>query len=116
MQAIKTVNLTKRYKDLTAVRNLNLIVERGEIFSLLGVNGAGKTTTIKMLSCLTKPTGGDAFLEGSSVVTNATAVKQQIAVSPPGDGGCAPFDGKGKPCADVWRPWIFKRKAEAENG
>lgn len=82
MQAIKTVNLTKRYKDLTAVHNLNLIVERGEIFSLLGVNGAGKTTTIKMLSCLTKPTGGDAFLEGSSVVTNATAVKQQIAVSP----------------------------------
>ena len=61
MQAIKTVNLTKRYKDLTAVHNLNLIVERGEIFSLLGVNGAGKTTTIKMLSCLTKPTGGDAF-------------------------------------------------------
>ena len=57
MEAIKTVGLTKKYKNLTAVDGLDLSVERGELFSLLGVNGAGKTTTIKMLSCLTKPTG-----------------------------------------------------------
>ena len=55
MKAIKTINLTKKYKDLTAVDNLDLEIEQGELFSLLGVNGAGKTTTIKMLSCLTKP-------------------------------------------------------------
>ena len=62
MEAIKTVNLTKQYKKFIAVDKLNLQIEQGELFSLLGVNGAGKTTTIKMLSCLTKPTSGDAFV------------------------------------------------------
>ncbi len=51
MQAIKTVALVKRYKNLTAVDGLNLEIQHGELFSLLGVNGAGKTTAIKMLSC-----------------------------------------------------------------
>ena len=64
MEAIQTEHLTKRYKDLTAVDSLDLTVHGGELFALLGVNGAGKTTTIKMLSCLTKPTGGDAKLLG----------------------------------------------------
>ena len=82
MEAIKTIELTKKYKDLTAVDRLNLTVDSGELFSLLGVNGAGKTTTIKMLSCLTKPTSGDAVLLGKSVVTENTAVKEIIAVSP----------------------------------
>lgn len=82
MEAIKTIELTKKYKDLTAVDRLNLTIESGELFSLLGVNGAGKTTTIKMLSCLTKPTSGDAVLLGKSVVTESTAVKEIIAVSP----------------------------------
>ena len=80
--AIKTVNLTKKYKDLTAVDNLNLEIRKGELFSLLGVNGAGKTTTIKMLSCLTKPTKGDAFVEGKSIVSDDIDVKQIIGVSP----------------------------------
>ena len=80
--AIKTVNLTKKYKDLTAVDNLNLEIRKGELFSLLGVNGAGKTTTIKMLSCLTKPTRGDAFVEGKSIVSDDIDVKQIIGVSP----------------------------------
>ncbi len=80
--AIKTQALTKRYKDLTAVDSLNLTVKQGELFSLLGVNGAGKTTTIKMLSCLTKPTSGDAFLNGSSIVSNTAEVKGLIGVSP----------------------------------
>ncbi|MDE5994502.1 MAG: ABC transporter ATP-binding protein [Oscillospiraceae bacterium] len=82
MEAIKTVSLTKKYKDLTAVDSLDLTVEAGELFSLLGVNGAGKTTTVKMLSCLSKPTCGDAFLNGNSVISDASAVKSIIGVSP----------------------------------
>ena len=82
MDAIKTENLTKKYKDLIAVDNLNLSVQKGELFSLLGVNGAGKTTTIKMLSCLTQPTAGDAFLNGKSICKDTSAVKSIIAVSP----------------------------------
>ncbi len=82
MDAIKTTNLTKQYKDLRAVDNLNLTIYDGELFSLLGVNGAGKTTTIKMLSCLTLPTSGDATILGESVTKNPTAVKASIGVSP----------------------------------
>ena len=82
MDAIKTENLTKKYKDLIAVDNLNLSVQKGELFSLLGVNGARKTTTIKMLSCLTQPTAGDAFLNGKSICKDTSAVKAMIAVSP----------------------------------
>ena len=82
MEAIKTIQLAKKYKDLVAVNGLDLAVEQGELFALLGVNGAGKTTTIKMLSCLTKPTGGDAYLNGKSVVSEAAEVKRIIGVSP----------------------------------
>lgn len=82
MLAIKTENLTKRYKDTLAVDCLNLSVEKGELFSLLGLNGAGKTTTIKMLSGLTVPTSGDAFLNDKSIVKNTAEVKSIIAVSP----------------------------------
>ena len=82
MKAIQTKSITKRYKDLTAVDALNLSVEQGELFALLGVNGAGKTTTIKMLSCLTRPMEGDALLNGKSVVTEAADVKKMIGVSP----------------------------------
>ena len=79
---IRTENLTKRYKDVTAVDNLNLTIEAGELFALLGLNGAGKTTTVKMLSALTRPTSGDAFVGGHSVTANPAAVKGLIAVSP----------------------------------
>ena len=64
MEAIQTAALTKRYKHLTAVDRLDLRVKQGELFSLLGVNGAGKTTAIKMLSCVTKLTSGDAVVGG----------------------------------------------------
>jgi len=80
--AIQTENLTKKYKEITAVDGLCLQVAQGELFSLLGVNGAGKTTTIKMLSCLTQPTSGDAFILGKSICTDTAAVKSMIAVSP----------------------------------
>ena len=82
MDAIRIEGLTKQYRDVLAVDHLSLSVARGELFSLLGVNGAGKTTTIKMLSCLTQPTEGDAFLLGKSIRTEAAAVKSLIAVSP----------------------------------
>ena len=82
MDAIRIENLTKKYKDVVAVDGLNLAVGRGELFSLLGVNGAGQTTPIKMLSCLTQPTAGDAFLNGKSITKEPAAVKSIIAVSP----------------------------------
>ena len=82
MDAIRIEGLTKKYKDIVAVDNLNLSVHKGELFSLLGVNGAGKTTTIKMLSCLTQPTSGDAFIKGKSICKDTAAVKTLIAVSP----------------------------------
>jgi ABC-2 type transport system ATP-binding protein len=82
MNAIEIKGLTKRYGDLTAVNSLDLTVRQGELFALLGVNGAGKTTTIKMLSCLTRPDGGDALLLGKSVIREAEEVKKLLAVSP----------------------------------
>jgi len=82
MNAITIEGLTKRYRDVVAVDELSLCIEKGELFSLLGVNGAGKTTTIKMLSCLTKPTSGDAILGGKSICSDSAAVKSIIAVSP----------------------------------
>ena len=82
MDAIRIEGLTKKYKDVVAVDDLSLSVHKGELFSLLGVNGAGKTTTIKMLSCLTQPTSGDAFLHGKSICKDTAAVKSFIAVSP----------------------------------
>jgi len=82
MQAIKTTQLVKRYKNLTAVDKLGLEIQQGELFSLLGVNGAGKTTVIKMLSCLTKPTSGDAIVGGYSITNEPVQVKRLIGVSP----------------------------------
>ena len=82
MQAIKTIGLTKTYKKLTAVDGLDLEITRGELFSLLGVNGAGKTTTIKMLTGLSKPTGGEAYVGGYSVTKDIEKVKALIGVSP----------------------------------
>ena len=82
MHTIKTTDLTKQYKNLTAVDRLNLEIEQGELFSLLGVNGAGKTTAIKMLSCLTGPTAGDATVGGYSITRQSEQVKRLIGVSP----------------------------------
>jgi ABC-2 type transport system ATP-binding protein len=76
------MELSKKYGEAPAVDRLSLSVERGELFSLLGVNGAGKTTTIKMLSCLVKPTSGSAFLLEASVTEEPQKVKQIINISP----------------------------------
>ena len=82
MQAVKTTGLTKQYPQLTAVDGLDLNIAQGELFSLLGVNGAGKTTTIKMLTCLTTPTKGDAHVGGYSITCQPEQVKRLIGVSP----------------------------------
>lgn len=82
MNAIETMELVKQYKNVIAVDRLHLEIEQGELFSLLGVNGAGKTTTIKMLSCLIKPTSGDASVGGYSITKEPEQVKRLIGVSP----------------------------------
>lgn len=81
MNAIEIKNLRKEYKDVVAVDDLSLDIKEGEIFSLLGVNGAGKTTTIKMLSTLTRPTSGNAFIYGKSILTDENDVKGLIDIS-----------------------------------
>ena len=82
MYAIQIKDLCKKYGQIIAVDNLTLEIRQGEIFSLLGINGAGKTTLIKMLSCITKPTSGDAFILGSSVTNSGKKIKEYIGVSP----------------------------------
>ena len=82
MNAIQILGLTKEYAGRRVVDRLELSIPAGELFALLGVNGAGKSTTIKMLSCLTVPTDGDAQLMGRSVRAQSHAAKEILAVSP----------------------------------
>ena len=82
MNAIEAKGLVKRYKNITAVDGLDLKIKRGELYALLGVNGAGKTTAIKILSCLTKPSHGDARVGGYSILEEPRQVKALIGVSP----------------------------------
>ena len=81
MNAIITQGLTKRFKDKTAVDGLNIAVEEGKLVALLGVNGAGKTTTIRMLTCLSKPSGGSAQIMEYDVVKDADKVKRLTGIS-----------------------------------
>ncbi len=82
MKAIEIKNLEKKFKNKVAVNKINLTINEGELFSLLGVNGAGKTTTIRMLSCLSKPTSGDAIIMGHSIVNDSFEIKKIINLSP----------------------------------
>lgn len=82
MTAIETKKLTKKYKSKTAVSELDLEIEQGELFALLGVNGAGKTTTIRMLSCLSKPTEGECRVCGYSCIKESEKVKGLVGISP----------------------------------
>ncbi len=82
MKAIEVRALTKRFHTYTAVDGLELDIDAGERFALLGVNGAGKTTTLKMLSCLMQPSAGDALLSGHSILHEPAAVKRCISVVP----------------------------------
>ena len=80
--AVQTLNLTRKFGDLTAVDGIDLNIKKGELFALLGPNGAGKTTTIKMLCCLLKPTGGTARIMGHDILTQPFSVKETIGTSP----------------------------------
>ena len=79
---IHTNNLTKTYGDFTAVKNLNLQVNKGEILCLLGANGAGKSTTINMLLNFISPTSGTAEIDGLDVVKNPIKTKQVLTYIP----------------------------------
>ena len=82
MLAIETKKLTKKYKDKIAVNEINLKINKGELFALLGVNGAGKTTTIKMLSGLILPTSGEIEIEKMSMKDDMIKIKEILNVSP----------------------------------
>lgn len=79
---IETRSLTKRFKEKTAVDSLNLKIERGELFSLLGTNGAGKTTTIKMLSFLSEATSGEIIIDGKFAGESDVEIKKILNISP----------------------------------
>lgn len=79
---IKTIQLNKKYDDFTALKSLDLDVKAGEIFALLGQNGAGKSTTINILLGLLKPTSGEAYICGKSVITETEKSKKHIAYIP----------------------------------
>ena len=81
MSAIKTTKLTKTYKDLVAVDELDLEIEEGELLALLGVNGAGKTTTVKMLSTLARPTSGEATIFGYTLGRDDAKIKEIVDIS-----------------------------------
>ena len=82
MLAIDTKNLTKKYGEKTAVNGINLKINQGELFALLGTNGAGKTTTIKMLSTLILPTDGDIKINGLDTVQYRKKIRERLNVSP----------------------------------
>lgn len=82
MLAIETQKLTKTFKGKTAVNGINLKINEGELFALLGTNGAGKTTTIKMLSTLILPTDGKAKIEGLDIIKDRQKIKEILNVSP----------------------------------
>ena len=81
-KAIVVTGLSKQYPDKTAVDNISFSVDKGSIFSLLGVNGAGKTTTIKILCGLTRPTGGEAYVLSHNIHTELDEVKKLVNISP----------------------------------
>ncbi len=81
-KAIVVTGLSRQYPDKTAVDNISFSVNKGSIFSLLGVNGAGKTTTIKMLCGLTRPTGGEAYVLSHNIHTELDEVKKLVNISP----------------------------------
>ena len=82
MNAIETQNLTKIYKNFTAVNSLNLEIPDKTIFGMLGPNGAGKTTTIKMLTCLIQPTFGEATVGGYDIRKNPNEVRRLLGMVP----------------------------------
>ena len=82
MFAIETKKLIKKFKEKTAVNGIELKINEGELFALLGTNGAGKTTTIKMLSTLILPTAGEIKIKGLDIIKDRQEIKEILNVSP----------------------------------
>ena len=82
MYSIEVTDLTKKFKDKTAVNGINLKIKTGELFALLGTNGAGKTTTIKMLSGLIMPTSGNITIDNMSMKKDIFKIKEILNISP----------------------------------
>ncbi|MBE0427642.1 MAG: ABC transporter ATP-binding protein [Nitrospirae bacterium] len=76
--SIKTLNLTKAFGDNIAVDNLNLEIKKGELFGLVGPDGAGKTTTMRLLTAITEPTSGEAWVAGHSILKEGERIKEKI--------------------------------------
>jgi len=79
---IEIKKLTKRFGTLTAVDNLDLRIEAGDIFGFIGPNGAGKTTTMRILVTLMEPTGGAAFIDGLDVTKKGKDVRRRVGYMP----------------------------------
>ncbi|TXL63944.1 ABC transporter ATP-binding protein [Cerasibacillus terrae] len=79
---IELVNLTKKYKQNNAVKNLNMFIEKGEMVGLLGPNGAGKSTAISMLSSLIEPSEGDVLFQGKSILKRPEALRKITGIVP----------------------------------
>ncbi|NLE04036.1 MAG: ATP-binding cassette domain-containing protein, partial [Crenarchaeota archaeon] len=77
---IDTQNLTRKFSNFTAVDNINMNIEKGEVFGFLGPNGAGKTTTIRMLACLIAPTSGSATVAGYNIIQDPLKVRQSVGI------------------------------------
>src|SRR6267143_3966371 len=82
MLEIETHNLSKAFGNLVAVRDLELRIPKGTLFGFLGPNGSGKSTTVKMLTGILRPTSGEVFISGRSVVNSPLEVKKKIGVLP----------------------------------
>ena len=79
---IKTVNLTKKYGDMYAIRNIDLELEQGDLFGFIGPNGAGKTTTMRIISTLLTPTYGEAYVCGHSIYSDPKEIRRLVGYMP----------------------------------
>lgn len=82
METIRTVGLTRAFDGKTAVNNLNLSVQQGEVYGLVGPDGAGKTTIMRLLAGVMKPTAGDAWVNGNNTIGDSRELKKQISYMP----------------------------------
>lgn len=82
MVAVKTVNLTRVFNNQTAVKDLNIQIQEGEIFGLVGPDGAGKTTIIRLLTAVLEPTSGQGWVYGKDIIKESTSLRNYIAYMP----------------------------------
>jgi ABC-2 type transport system ATP-binding protein len=82
METIRTVDLTRAFDGKIAVDNLNLSVQQGEVYGLVGPDGAGKTTIMRLLAGVMKPTAGDAWVNGNNTIGDSRELKKQISYMP----------------------------------